>query len=133
MTKEDYDVLAFVVNNHKGKSQASMCRETGLSKYLLVALMKTFGLNKQSGYAHCGGDDNEDVVQSTQAQEKAKRRLSEFEKHRIRLAWYRRKLSRADREKIVDYPYQLLPSLGVTAYEQAYFEYLKELYLWQLQ
>lgn len=121
MTSSDYDALAYVVKNCATSTRDQMVKATGLSRYKLDAMMRTFGIAKHDGvYA-------KPVADLTQGQEQEALR-----RRRIRRKWALRKVDRqiaTATDKVVVYPYRLQPSLGVTKREQLLFEKYKLLYL----
>lgn len=124
MTSSDYDALAYVVKNCATSTREQMVKATGLSRYKLDAMMRTFGVAKHDGvYAKTG----KTVADLTQGQEQEALR-----RRRIRRKWALRKVDRqiaTATDKVVVYPYRLQPSLGVTEREQLLFEKYKLLYL----
>lgn len=124
MTSSDYDALAYVVKNCATSTMDQMVKATGLSRYKLDAMMRTFGIAKHDGvYAKTG----KTVADLTQGQEQEALR-----RRRIRRKWALRKVDRqiaTATDKVVVYPYRLQPSLGVTEREQLLFEKYKLLYL----
>lgn len=124
MTSSDYDALAYVVKNCATSTRDQMVKATGLSRYKLDAMMRTFGIAKHDGvYAKTG----KTVADLTQGQEQEALR-----RRRIRRKWALRKVDRqiaTATDKVVVYPYRLQPSLGVTEREQLLFEKYKLLYL----
>ncbi len=54
----------------------------------------------------------------------------ELEAHAQRLLALYTKVTKAS-DKVVEHPYRLQPSLGVTQREKALFAYYEELYLWE--
>lgn len=66
MTSRDYDALAYVAKNCATSTRDRMAKATGLSRYKLDAMMRTFGITKHDGvYAMAG----KPVVDLTQGQE----------------------------------------------------------------
>lgn len=124
MTSSDYDALAYVVKNCATSTREQMAKATGLSRYKLDAMMRTFGIAKHDGvYAMAG----KPVADLTQGQEQ-----ETLGRNRIRRKWALRKVDRqiaTATDKVVVYPYRLQPSLGVTEREQLLFEKYKLLYL----
>lgn len=124
MTSSDYDALAYVVKNCATSTRDQMVKATGLSRYKLDAMMRTFGIAKHDGVYTMAGKPVADLTQG-QEQEALRRR-------RIRRKWALRKVDRqiaTATDKVVVYPYRLQPSLGVTEREQLLFEKYKLLYL----
>ena len=134
MTSSDYDALAWVINNCATSTMEQMVKVTGLSRYELDAMMRTFGIVKHDGvYAMVG----KPVAELTQGKEqepqgRKRRERTPSERRRIRRKWALRKVDRqmaTATDKVVVYPYRLQPSLGVTEREQLLFEKYKLLYL----
>ena len=124
MTSSDYDALAYVVKNCATSTRDQMVKATGLSRYKLDAMMRTFGIAKHDGvYAKTG----KTVADLTQGQEQEALR-----RRRIRRKWALRKVDKqiaTATDKVVTHPYRLQPSLGVTEKELLLFEKYKLLYL----
>ena len=134
MTSSDYDALAYVVKNYATSTREQMIKATGLSRYKLDAMMRTFGISKHDGVYSMAGKPVADLTK-VQEQEERKRRRREktpSERSRIMRRWALRKVERqiaTATDKVVVYPYRLQPSLGVTEREQLLFEKYKILYL----
>ena len=134
MTSGDYDALAYVVKNYANSTRAQMIKATGLSRYKLDAMMRTFGTSKRDGVYSMAGKPVADLTkcQEQKAQERRRREKTPSERNRIMRKWELRKVDRkiaAATDKVVVYPYRLQPSLGVTDREQLLFEKFKLLYL----
>lgn len=134
MTSSDYDALAYVVKNCATSTREQMMKATGLSRYKLDAMMRTFGISKHDGVYAMAGKPVADLTQGQEqkAQERRRREKTPSECSRIRRKWALRKLDRqiaTATDKVVVYPYRLQPSLGVTEREQLLFEKYKLLYL----
>ena len=134
MNSGDYDALAYVVKNYATSTREQMIKATGLSRYKLDAMMRTFGISKHDGVYAMAGKPVSDLnqCQEQKAQERRRREKTPSECSRIRRKWALRKLDRqiaTATDKVVVYPYRLQPSLGVTEREQLLFEKYKLLYL----
>lgn len=134
MTSSDYDALAYVLKNYATSTREQMSKATGLSRYKLDAMMRTFGISKHDGVYEMAGKPVADLnqCQEQKAQERRRREKTPSERNRIMRKWALRKLDRqidAATDKVVVYPYRLQPSLGVTEREQLLFEKYKLLYL----
>ena len=134
MTSSDYDALAYVLKNCATSTREQMMKATGLSRYKLDAMMRTFGISKHDGVYAMAGKPVADPtqVQEKEAQERKRRKKTPLECNRIRRKWALRKVDRqiaTATDKVVVYPYRLQPSLGVTEREQLLFEKYKLLYL----
>lgn len=134
MTSGDYDALAYVVKNYANNTREQMIKATGLSRYKLDAMMRTFGISKHDGvYAMAGKPvDYLTKVQEQETHERRRREKTPSERNRIMRRWSIRKIDRqiaTATDKVVVYPYRLQPSLGVTEREQLLFEKYKLLYL----
>lgn len=136
MTSSDYDALAYVVKNRATSTMEQMVKATGLSRYKLYAMMRTFGIVKHDGvYAMVGKPVTELTQKQEQEQEPQERKRREktaTERKRIRRKWALRKVDKqiaTATDKVVTHPYRLQPSLGVTEREQLLFEKYKLLYL----
>ena len=134
MTSGDYDALAYVVKNYATSTREQMIKATGLSRYKLDAMMRTFGISKHDGVYAMAGKPVADLtqVQEQEAHERRRREKTPSERNRIMRRWAIRKVDRqiaAATDKVVVYPYRLQPSLGVTEREQLLFEKYKLLYL----
>ena len=134
MTSSDYESLAYVVKNYATSTREQMIKATGLSRYKLDAMMRTFGISKHDGVYAMAGKPVADLtqVQEKEAQEHRRRKKTPSECNRISRKWALRKVDRqiaAATDKVVVYPYRLQPSLGVTEREQLLFEKYKLLYL----
>lgn len=134
MTSSDYDALAYVVKNCATSTREQMMKATGLSRYKLDAMMRTFGIAKHEGVYAMTGKPVADLtkVQEKEAQERRIRKKTPSERNEIMRRWALRKVDRqieAATDKVVVYPYRLQPSLGVTEREQLLFEKFKLLYL----
>ena len=134
MTGSDYDALAYVVKNYATSTMEQMSKATGLSRYKLDAMMRTFGIAKHDGVYAIAGKPASDLTQCQEQETKERRRREKTpsECSRIRRRWAIRKVDRqieAATDKVVVYPYRLQPSLGVTEREQLLFEKYKILYL----
>ena len=134
MTSSDYDALAYVVKNYSTSTREQMIKATGLSRYKLDAMMRTFGITKRDGVYSMTGKPVSDLtkVQEQEAHERRRREKTPSERNRIMRKWALRKLDRQiakATDKVVVYPYRLQPSLGVTEREQLLFEKYKLLYL----
>ena len=55
MTSGDYDALAYVVKNCDTSTREQMSKATGLSRYKLDAMMRTFGGAKNDGVYSMAG------------------------------------------------------------------------------
>ena len=134
MTNSDYDALAYVLKNCSTSTREQMSNATGLSRYKLDAMMRTFGIAKRDGVYSMAGKPVSDLtkVQEKKAQERRRREKTPSERKMIMRKWALRKLDRQiakATDKVVVYPYRLQPSLGVTEREQLLFEKYKILYL----
>ena len=134
MTSSDYDALAYVVKNCATSTREQMSKATGLSRYKLDAMMRTFGITKHDGVYAMSGKPVADLtqVQEQEAHERRRRERTPSERNRIMRRWALRKVDRqiaTATDKVVVYPYRLQPSLGVTEREQLLFEKYKLLYL----
>lgn len=134
MTSSDYDALAYIVKNYATSTREQMIKATGLSRYKLDAMMRTFGISKHDGVYAMAGKPVSDLtkVQEQEAHERRRREKTPSERNRIMRRWAMRKVDRqiaTATDKVVVYPYRLQPSLGVTEREQLLFEKYKLLYL----
>ena len=134
MTSSDYDALEYVVKNFATSTREQMMKATGLSRYKLYAMMRTFGISKHDGVYAMAGKPVSDLTQCQEQETKERRRREKTpsERNRIMRRWALRKVERQIAEatdKVVVYPYRLQPSLGVTEREQLLFEKYKLLYL----
>ena len=134
MTSGDYDALAYVVKNYATSTREQMIKATGLSRYKLDAMMRTFGISKHDGVYAMAGKPVADLNkgQEQEIQERRRREKTPSERNRIMRRWALRKVDRqiaTATDKVVVYPYRLQPSLGVTEREQLLFEKYKILYL----
>lgn len=134
MTSSDYDALAYVVKNYATSTREQMIKATGLSRYKLDAMMRTFGITKRDGVYSMAGKPVADLtqVQEQEAHERRRRERTPSERNSIMRRWALRKVDRqiaTATDKVVVYPYMLQPSLGVTEREQLLFEKFKLLYL----
>ena len=134
MTSGDYDALAYVVKNCATSTREQMSKATGLLRYKLDAMMRTFGISKHDGVYAMNRKPVSDLTQCQEQETKERRRREKTpsERNRIMRRWALRKLDRqieAATDKVVVYPYRLQPSLGVTEREQLLFEKYKLLYL----
>ena len=134
MTSSDYEALAYVVKNFSTSTREQMAKATGLSRYKLDAMMRTFGITKRDGVYAMSGKPVTDLtqVQEKETQERRRRERTPSERNRIMRMWALRKVDRqiaTATDKVVVYPYRLQPSLGVTEREQLLFEKYKLLYL----
>lgn len=134
MTSSDYDALAYVVKNYATSTREQMIKATGLSRYKLDAMMRTFGIAKHDGVYSMAGKHVADLTQGQEkeANERRRREKTPSERKMIMRRWALRKVDRqisTATDKVVVYPYRLQPSLGVTEREQLLFEKFKLLYL----
>ena len=134
MTSSDYAALAYVVKNCATSTREQMMKATGLSRYKLDAMMRTFGISKHDGVYTMAGKPVADLtkVQEKETQERRRREKTPSECSRIRQRWALRKVDRqiaTATDKVVVYPYRIQPSLGVTERELLLFEKYKLLYL----
>lgn len=136
MTSSDYDALSWVINNCATSTREQMVKATGLSRYKLDAMMRTFGIVKHDGvYAMVGKpvtDLTQKQEQEQEPQERKRREKTATERKRIRRKWALRKVDKqiaTATNKVVTHPYRLQPSLGVTERELLLFEKYKLLYL----
>ena len=132
MTSGDYDALAWVINNCATSTREQMVKATGLSRYKLDAMMRTFGIAKHDGVYAKTGKAVADLTQGQEQEACRRRKKTPSERNRIRRRWALRKVDRqiaTATDKVVVYPYRLQPSLGVTEREQLLFEKYKLLYL----
>ena len=134
MTSCDYDALAYVVKNFATSTREQMSKATGLSRYKLDAMMRTFGIAKHDGVYSMAGKPVSDLTQRQEQETKERRRREKTpsERNRIMRRWALRKVDRqiaTATDKVVVYPYRIQPSLGVTEREQLLFEKYKILYL----
>ena len=134
MTSGDYDALAYVVKNFATSTREQMMKATGLSRYKLDAMMRTFGISKRDGVYSMAGKPVADLTKGQEQEERKRRRREKTpsERNRIMRRWALRKVDRqiaTATDKVVVYPYRLQPSLGVTEREQLLFEKYKLLYL----
>lgn len=134
MTSSDYDALAYIVKNCATSTREQMIKATGLSRYKLDAMMRTFGITKHDGVYAMTGKPVTDLTQVQEQETKERRRMEKTpsERNRIMRKWALRKVDRQiakATDKVVVYPYKLQPSLGVTEREQLLFEKFKLLYL----
>ena len=134
MTSGDYDALAYVLKNCATSTREQMSKATGLSRYKLDAMMRTFGIAKHDGVYAMDRKPVSDLtkVHEQEAQERRRREKTPSERNMIMRRWALRKVDRqiaTATDKVVVYPYRLQPSLGVTEREQLLFEKYKLLYL----
>ena len=134
MTSSDYDALAYVVKNCATSTREQMSKATGLSRYKLDAMMRTFGISKHDGVYAMNRKPVSDLTQCQEQETKERRRREKTpsERNRIMRKWALRKVERQiamATDKVVVYPYRIQPSLGVTEREQLLFEKYKILYL----
>ena len=134
MTSSDYDALAYVVKNCATSTREQMSKATGLSRYKLDAMMRTFGISKHDGVYAMNRKPVSDLTQCQEQETKERRRREKTpsERDRIMRRWALRKVERqiaTSTDQVVVYPYRLQPSLGVTEREQLLFEKYKILYL----
>ena len=134
MTSSDYDALAYVVKNYATSTREQMIKATGLSRYKLDAMMRTFGISKRDGVYSMAGKPLSELTQvkEQEAHERRRREKTPSERKMIMRKWALRKIDRqiaTATDKVVVYPYRLQPSLGVTEREQLLFEKFKLLYL----
>ena len=134
MTSSDYDALAYVLKNCATSTREQMMKATGLSRYKLDAMMRTFGIAKRDGVYSMAGKPVADLTQGQEQKAQERRRMEKTpsERNRIMRRWALRKVDRqiaTATDKVVVYPYRLQPSLGVTEREQLLFEKYKLLYL----
>lgn len=134
MTSSDYDALAYVLKNCSTSTREQMMKATGLSRYKLDAMIRTFGISKHDGVYAMVGKPVADLTQCQEqkSHERRRRKKTPSERNRIMRRWALRKVDRqieAATDKVVVYPYRLQPSLGVTEREQLLFEKYKLLYL----
>lgn len=134
MTSSDYDALAYVLKNCATSTREQMIKATGLSRYKLDAMMRTFGISKRDGVYSMAGKPVADLTKckEQEAHERRRREKTPSERNRIMRKWALRKVDRqieAATDNVVVYPYRLQPSLGVTEREQLLFEKYKILYL----
>ena len=134
MNSSDYDALAYVVKNFATSTREQMSKATGLSRYKLDAIMRTFGISKYDGVYAMNRKSVSDLTQCQEQEthERRRREKTPSERNRIMRRWALRKLDRqiaTATDKVVVYPYRLQPSLGVTEREQLLFEKYKLLYL----
>ena len=130
MTSGDYDALAYVVKNCATSTREQMSKATGLSRYKLDAMMRTFGISKHDGVYAMVRKPVSDLTQCQEQETKERRRRKKTpsECSRIRRRWALRKVDRqisTATDNVVVYPYRLQPSLGVTEREQLLFEKYK--------
>ena len=134
MTSSDYDALAYVVKNCATSTREQMSKATGLSRYKLDAMMRTFGIAKHDGVYAMDRKPVSDLTQRQEQETKERRRRekTQSERNSIMRRWALRKVEMqiaTATDKVVIYPYMLQPSLGVTEREQLLFEKYKLLYL----
>ena len=134
MNSSDYDALAYVVKNCATSTREQMSKATGLSRYKLDAMMRTFGISKHDVVYSMAGKPVDDLTQcqEQETQERRRREKTPSERNRIMRRWALRNVDRqiaTATDKVVVYPYRLQPSLGVTEREQLLFEKYKILYL----
>lgn len=132
MTSSDYDALAYVVKNRATSTREQMVKATGLSRYKLDAMMRTFGITKHDGVYAMAGKPVADLTKGQEQEALGRRKKTPSERNRIRRRWALRKVDRqiaTATDKVVVYPYRLQPSLGYTEREQLLFEKYKLLYL----
>ena len=134
MTSNDYDALAYVVKNYSTSTREQMIKATGLSRYKLDAMMRTFGISKRDGVYSMAGKPVADLTkcQEQKAHERRRMEKTPSERNSIMRKWALRKIDRqiaTATDNVVVYPYRLQPSLGVTEREQLLFEKYKLLYL----
>ena len=134
MNSSDYDALAYVVKNCSTSTREQMSKATGLSRYKLDAMMRTFGISKHDGVYSMAGKPVADLtkVHEQETKERIRMEKTPSERNMIMRKWALRKVDRqieAATDKVVVYPYRLQPSLGVTEREQLLFEKYKILYL----
>ena len=134
MISSDYDSMAYAVKNCATSTREQMSKATGLSRYKLDAMMRTFGIAKHDGVYAMVRKPVADLtkVQEQETKERRRREKTPSERNRIMRKWALRKVDRqiaTATDKVVVYPYRLQPSLGVTEREQLLFEKYKLLYL----
>ena len=74
MTSSDYDALAYVVKNFATSTREQMSKATGLSRYKLDAMMRTFGISKHDGVYAMAGKPVADLTQGQEQETKERRR-----------------------------------------------------------
>ena len=86
MTSSDYDALEYVVKNCATSTREQMMKATGLSRYKLDAMMRTFGISKHDGVYAMAVKPVSDLtqVQEKEAQERRRRKKTPSECSRIR-------------------------------------------------
>ena len=134
MTSGDYDALAYVLKNCATSTREQMMKATGLSRYKLDAMMRTFGITKHDGVYAMAKKPIAELTKGKEQETKERRRMEKTpsERNRIMRRWALRKVDRqiaVATDKVVVYPYRLQPSLGVTEREYLLFEKYKILYL----
>ena len=112
MTSGDYDDLAYVFKNCATSTREQMSKATGLSRYKLDAMMRTFGIAKHDGVYAMNRKPVSDLTQcqEQEAQERRRREKTPSERNRIMRRWALRKVDRQIEEatdKVVVYPYRL--------------------------
>ena len=85
MTSSDYDALAYVMKNCATSTRKQMAKATGLSRYKLDAMMRTFGIAKRDGVYSMAGKPVADLtkVQEKEVHERRRREKTPSERNRI--------------------------------------------------
>ena len=74
MTSSDYDALAYVVKICATSTREQMSKATGLSRYKLDAMMRTFGIAKHDGVYAMAGKPVSDMTQRQEQGTKERRK-----------------------------------------------------------
>ena len=96
MTGSDYDALAYVVKNCATSTREQMSKATGLSRYKLDAMMRTFCISKHDGVYAMDRKPVSDLTQRQEQETKERRRREKTpsERDRIMRRWALRKVDR---------------------------------------
>ena len=94
MTSSDYDALAYVVKNCATSTREQMSKATGLSRYKLDAMMRTFGIAKHDGVYAMDRKPVSDLtkVHEQETKERRRREKTPSERNRIMRRWALRKV-----------------------------------------
>ena len=96
MTSGDYDALAYVVKNCATSTREQMSKATGLSRYKLDAMMRTFGIAKHDGVYAMNMKPVSGLTQCQEQETKERRRREKTpsDRNRIMRRWALRKVDR---------------------------------------
>lgn len=133
LSQRDYYILKFANDNKDIMNATTMCKHLHCSSWKLNALCESFGIVIKKGRWQSKMDAIVAKEQDARAEEIAEHRLNEQREHEheMRLNKLLHKARKARRYLPISHPYKIAPSLSWSEWDECWYNYYKEKYLWQ--